>query len=741
MLQKYRITGMSCSACSAAVERAVKKCDGVSSVQVNLLANNMLCEYEEDKINDEAIIKAVENAGYGASVYSYADSVPEEEEKYTPIKTRLILSVALLVCLMYISMGHMLGLPLPGFISPHHNALGFCLAQLALALPIIYLNRKFYIGGYKALFKLHPNMDSLVALGSSASLIYGIVATVIIAAASSKGDSETVMKYVTNLYFEGSAMILTLVTVGKYLEDRSKKKTGSAIARLVDLTPKTATVIRDGEELTVPSEELKKGDIILVHPGESICVDGVVTEGNSSVDEAAITGESLPVEKKPGDRVVSASINQNGSFKMRAEKVGFETTLSKIIDLVESAGASKAPVSRLADKIAGIFVPVVMGISVLTAVIWALVSHDASLAFRCAVSVLVISCPCALGLATPVAITVAVGRCAQKGILIKSAQAIEALSSVDTVVLDKTGTVTKGRPEIAFTSCFGISEEEVKRIALSLEKNSEHPLADAVVRYCGSAEPYEITDFESVTGKGVSALIDGKRYYAGNEDFFESVGIDKDSVEDVSEIKEDGQSVIYIFDSQRVLAVLGAKDTIKPTSVEAIKQMKNLGLEVIMLTGDSESAAESIAKQAGITSYVSRVLPENKFTKIDEMKNSGKKVAMIGDGINDSPALVRADVGMAIGNGTDIAIDSADIVLTNGDLKSAADAIDFSRKTLLNIKENLFWAFFYNVICIPLAAGALYAPFGILLNPMIAAAAMSMSSLFVVTNALRLYKK
>lgn len=742
MLQKYRITGMSCSACSAAVERAVKKCNGVSSVQVNLLANNMLCEYEDGVISDEDIIKAVENAGYGASVYSYTDTVPEEEEKFTPIKKRLIWSAVLLLCLMYISMGHMAGLPLPDFISPHGNAFGFCLAQLVFALPIIYLNRKFYYNGYRSLFKLHPNMDSLVALGSSASLIYGIIATVIIFIAQKNGDEQTVMKYVENLYFEGSAMILTLVTVGKFLEERSKKKTGSAIARLVDLTPKSATVIRDGEEIILPTEQIVRGDIILVHPGESICVDGIVTEGSSSVDEAAITGESMPVEKKTGDRVISASINQNGSFKMRAEKVGFETTLSKIIDLVESAGASKAPVSRLADKIAGIFVPVVMGIAVITAVLWLVFSKDVSLAFRCAVSVLVISCPCALGLATPVAITVAVGRCAQKGILIKSAQAIETLSAVDTVVLDKTGTLTNGKPDIASALLINTDETELKRIALSLEKNSEHPLADAVVRYCENAQPYETEDFVSVTGKGVSALINGKKYFAGTELLLQNAGLSAESCEEkLTEIKADGQSLIYIFDEEKILAVLGAKDSVKATSVEAVREMKQAGLEAVMLTGDSESAAKSIASEVGIDSYVSRVLPENKFMKIDELKNAGKKVAMIGDGINDSPALVRADVGIAIGNGTDIAIDSADIVLMNSDLKSAADVISYSRKTMLNIKENLFWAFFYNVICIPLAAGALYAPFGILLNPMIAAAAMSVSSLFVVTNALRLYKK
>ena len=735
MLQKFRVSGMSCSACSAAVERAVSKCEGVESVQVNLLANNMLCEYDEGVTDDEKIIKAVENAGYGAAVYSYSESLPEEDEKYTPIKTRLIWSVVLLAALMYISMGHMAGLPLPHAVTPHGNALLFCIAQLVFTLPIIYLNRKFYFSGYKSLFKRHPNMDSLVALGSSASLIYGIISTVIIAISMKKGDMQAVEKYVGNLYFEGAAMILTLVTVGKFLEDRSKKKTGSAIAKLADMSPKTATVIVDGEEKSVPTEQLKKGDIILVRPGESIAVDGIVTEGSSSVDESAITGESIPVLKNAGDRVVGATVNQNGSFKMRAEKVGFETALAKIIDLVESAGASKANVSRLADKIAAVFVPVVMILSVITAALWLVFGRDVTLAFRCAVSVLVISCPCALGLATPVAITVAVGRCASKGILIKSAQAIETLSSVDTVVLDKTGTLTYGRPEIVSEKLFDINEGELKRIALSLEKNSEHPLADAVVRYCEGAEARETSDFTSVTGRGVSAVIDGVKYYAGTSAFAESIGLEVPSAE------QDGQSLIYIFSDEKLLAVLGARDEIKPSSIEAVAEMKKSGIDVIMLTGDSESAAKSVASKAGIDSFVARVLPEDKFVKVDELIKEGRKVAMIGDGINDSPALARADVGIAIGSGTDIAIDSADIVLTNSDLKSAADAVSYSKKTMTNIKENLFWAFFYNVICIPLAAGVLYAPFGLLLNPMIAAAAMSVSSLFVVTNALRLYKK
>ncbi|MBE6827171.1 MAG: cadmium-translocating P-type ATPase [Ruminococcaceae bacterium] len=742
MVQKYRITGMSCSACSAAVEKAVGKCEGVKDVRVNLLANNMLCEFDETLTDDSKIIKAVEDAGYGAGVFSYSDTLPAEEEKYTPIRTRLILSVVFLLLLMYVSMGHMAGLPLPHIMTPHGNALVFCLTQLFLALPVIYLNRKFYYSGFGTLFKRHPNMDSLVALGSAASLVYGIVSTVIIAVSMKKGDMQTVLEYASNLYFEGSAMILTLVTVGKFLEDRSKKKTGSALAKLIDLSPETATVIRDGKETVISAQDIVKGDIIVVRPGERICVDGEVTEGSSSVDESAITGESMPVSKTVGDSVISAGINLNGSFKMRAEKVGYETTLSKIIDLVESAGASKAPVSKTADKIAAVFVPVVMCISLLTAVIWLIFSRDVSLAFRCAVSVLVISCPCALGLATPVAVTVAVGRCAGKGIMIKSAEAIENLSSCNTVVLDKTGTVTKGRPEVVSAKYFSDKEEKIRSIALSLEKNSEHPVADAVVRYCEGAEEIKAENFVSESGKGISASADGERYYAGTEKYAVSLGIDMTPYREyINSLSADGQTLAFFFKEGSLLAVFGVKDEIKETSKQAVEKFKTEGLETVMLTGDNEGAASEIARKAGVDSYEANVMPEDKYLKVEQLRNDGRKVAMIGDGINDSPALAKADVGISVGNGTDIAIDSADIVLMKNDLLSAADAVSYSKKTMLNIKENLFWAFIYNVICIPVAAGALYPAFGILLNPMIAAGAMSLSSLFVVTNALRLYKK
>lgn len=742
MLQKYRITGMSCSACSSSIEKAMSKKEGVISAQVNLLANTMICEYDENVLNDDDIIKAVEAVGFGASIFTLGNNVVEEKEKYTPIKTRLICSCVLLAVLMYISMGHMIGLPIPHALTAHANPVLFSLVQLFLTLPVIYLNRKFYFSGFRALFKRSPNMDTLVAIGSCASLIYGIAATGIIIYGAVTNNPELTMKYAESLYFESAATILTLVTVGKYLEDGSKKKTGSAISKLVDLSPKTAIVIRDGKEIEIPTESIIKGDLIKIKPGGAIPVDGKVVSGSSSVDESAITGESIPVEKTVGDAVVSASINLNGTFTMSAEKVGFETTLSQIIDLVENASATKAPVSKLADKIAGVFVPAVMTISALTLIIWLIIGYPPSFAITCAVSVLVISCPCALGLATPVAITVAVGRCASKGILIKSAEAIENLNTVDTVVLDKTGTVTVGKPNITSAKLYSIEENEFKRIAHSLEQNSEHPLADAVIRYCENAETYEISDFESISGKGISGIINGRKYFAGTKEYIASLGIsEKDIENDIERFIADGQTVMVFADEERIIAILAASDEIKPTSIEAIKRLRDMKLDVIMLTGDNEGAAKIIADKAGIDHFIAKLKPEDKYLEIEKLQSQGKKVAMIGDGVNDSPALSLSDVGLAIGNGTDIAIDCADVVLTGGDLKSAAEAVSFSKKTMLNIKENLFWAFFYNVICIPLAAGAFYPAFGVSLSPMIGSAAMSLSSLFVVTNALRLYKK
>lgn len=742
MLQKYSVTGMSCSACSAAVDKSISKLDGVISVQVNLLAGAMICEYDEAVIDDERIISAVEAAGYGASVYTFGNAVPQPEEKYTPVKTRLIVSAVFLAVLMYISMGHMLSLPLPPFLHGVQNAIWFALFQLVLTLPIIYVNRKFYFSGFRALFKRSANMDTLVAIGSSAALIYALASTVIIAVGTYRQDVVLVEKYASNLYYESAAMILTLVTVGKFLEERSKKKTGYAVAKLVDLSPKTALVVRDGKEITIPVEEIVKGDIIIIKPGDSIPVDGTVISGSSFVNESAITGESLPVEKHIGDTVISACVNQNGSFNMVAEKVGFETTLAKIIDLVENASATKAPVSKLADKVSGIFVPVVMAIALITAVCWLVSGHSVGFSLSCAISVLVISCPCALGLATPVAITVSIGKCASKGILIKSAEAIENLGGIDTVVLDKTGTVTLGTPEVTDVIPIGIEKSEFIKIAAALESRSEHPLADAIVKYAGNEALPEASNFSSKTGKGVCAVINKKTCYGGNAEYMNELNISvSELISETDALQSDGKTVMYFSQGDSLIGIIAARDEIRSSSVEAVAEMKKLGLDVIMLTGDNKKSASAIAAAASIDTVISEVLPEEKFAEIDNLKSQGKKVAMVGDGINDSPALVRADVGMAIGNGTDIAIDAADIVLMQSNLRSAAEAIAFSRKTMTNIKENLFWAFFYNVVCIPLAAGVFYPSFGIALSPMIGAAAMSLSSLFVVGNALRLYKK
>lgn len=744
MLQKYRITGMSCSACSSSVERTVSHLDGVASAQVNLLANTMLCEYDENILDDNTIIKAIEGIGFGAAVYVPHSEIPQEKEKYTPIKPRLIISIVFLCILMYVSMGHMAGLPLPHFLHGTENAFWFALIQLILTLPVIYVNRKFYFNGYRSLFKRSPNMDTLVAVGSSAALIYGIAATVIIGIGSFGGNTALTEKYASNLYFESAAMILTLVTVGKYLESRSKSKTGSAIAKLIDLAPKTAIVLKDGVQKTVPVEDIVKGDIIVIKPGTSIPVDGIVIDGNSTVDESALTGESIPVEKSSGSRVLSASINKNGSFTMKAEKVGFETTLSKIIDLVENASATKAPIAGLADKIAGIFVPVVMSISLITLVGWLLGGYGLEFALNCAISVLVISCPCALGLATPVAITVSIGRCASKGILIKSAEAIENLEKSTTIVLDKTGTVTNGDPEVTDAISFGIEKNELLSIAASLEKNSEHPLADAICEYAkdNGISLYDISGFKSETGKGISADINGKYYFGGNSKYMSALGIDISAHNStVKTLSESGKTVMFFAEEDSLIGIIAAADTIKPTSRNAVSKLREMGLEVIMLTGDNEVTAKAIAKNAGIDKVIAGVLPDGKDSEILRLQQQGEKVIMVGDGINDSPALVRADTGIAIGDGTDIAIDSADVVLMNSDLENVPEAVSFSKRTIKNIKENLFWAFFYNVICIPVAAGVLYPALGVSLSPMIGAAAMSLSSLFVVGNALRLYRK
>ena len=744
--KKFSVTGMSCAACSAAVEKAVGRLDGVESAQVNLLAKSMVCVYDESKTGADAVIAAVEKAGFGAAELAERDraAAPKKEKAaagdgFTAIRTRLWVSIVFLVLLMYVSMGHMLGLPLPGFLHGTQNALPFAFLQFLLTLPVLYVNRKFYFNGFRALAHRAPNMDSLVAVGSAAAMLYGVIAIFMIGAALGRGDWDTVERYRTNLYFESAAMILTLVTVGKFLEERSKGKTGAAIAKLLDLSPKTATVLRDGEERVIPAEEILTGDVVLLKPGERVPVDGVVLEGSSAVDQSALTGESIPVTKDEGKAVMSASVNMTGFLKIRATRVGQDTTLARIVALVEEASSSKAPISKLADKVSGIFVPAVMAIAVVAGAAWLLAGRSVEDALNACISVLVISCPCALGLATPVAIMVSTGRCAQMGILIKSAEALELLHAADTVVLDKTGTITVGKPSV--TDVVECASGRLLPVAAALEKKSGHPLADAVVRYAADAEPAEVSEFTDVTGKGIRGVIDGRICYGGSGAYMEELGVDVSTVrEQAQRFAEDGKTPLFFACETELLGVIAAADTVKETSAAAIRRMKADGCEVIMLTGDNETTANAVRRKLDLDRVIADVLPQDKERVVRELQAEGRKVIMVGDGINDSPALARADIGIAIGSGADIAVEEADVVLMKSDLNDVPTAIECSRQTMRNIKQNLFWAFFYNTLGIPLAAGALYPVWGITLNPMIGAAAMSLSSLFVVTNALRLYR-
>ena len=744
--KKFSVTGMSCAACSAAVEKAVGRLDGVESAQVNLLAKSMVCVYDESKTGADAVIAAVEKAGFGAAELAERErtAAPKKEKAaagdgFTAIRTRLWVSIVFLALLMYVSMGHMLGLPLPGFLHGTQNALPFAFLQFLLTLPVLYVNRKFYFNGFRALAHRAPNMDSLVAVGSAAAMLYGVIAIFMIGAALGRGDWDTVERYRTNLYFESAAMILTLVTVGKFLEERSKGKTGAAIAKLLDLSPKTATVLRDGEERVIPAEEILTGDVVLLKPGERVPVDGVVLEGSSAVDESALTGESIPVTKDEGKAVMSASVNMTGFLKIRATRVGQDTTLARIVALVEEASSSKAPISKLADKVSGIFVPAVMAIAVVAGAAWLLAGRSVEDALNACISVLVISFPCALGLATPVAIMVSTGRCAQMGILIKSAEALELLHAADTVVLDKTGTITVGKPSV--TDVVECAPERLLPVAAALEKKSGHPLADAVVRYAADAEPAEVSAFTDVTGKGIRGIIDGRPCYGGSGAYMEELGVDVSAVrEQAQRFAEDGKTPLFFACETELLGVIAAADTVKETSAAAIRRMKADGCEIIMLTGDNETTANAVRRKLDLDRVIADVLPQDKERVVRELQAEGRKVIMVGDGINDSPALARADIGIAIGSGADIAVEEADVVLMKSDLNDVPTAIECSRQTMRNIKQNLFWAFFYNTLGIPLAAGALYPVWGITLNPMIGAAAMSLSSLFVVTNALRLYR-
>lgn len=754
--EQFTITGMTCSACSARVEKAVAKVDGTKDVSVNLLTNSMQLEYDEAKTSVPAIIKAVVDAGYGASVkgkQAATKAAPQEDpvkKSIDEMKHRLVWSIAFLLPTMYISMHglfeKLFGLPVPQIIGAvfdgPENAIIFAFSQFLLVLPIMYLNRRYYIAGFRNLFRGAPNMDSLVGMGSMAAALFGAFAIFRMGWGFGHGDMALVQEYSTNLYFESAGMIVTLITVGKYLEARAKGQTSKALEKLMDLAPKQACVVRGGVEQVIPAEELVAGDEVIVRPGERIPADGMVLSGTTSVDESAITGEPIPVEKQAGDKVTSATINKQGSIHFSAERVGEDTTISQIIRLVDEASASKAPIARMADKIAGVFVPAVIAIAVLAGAVWLAMGASVEFAFSIAICILVISCPCALGLATPVAIMVGTGKGAENGILIKSGEALEIAQSVDTVVMDKTGTITEGRPVVTdITTVNGVSEQEFLAIAAGLEKGSEHPLAEAVMtaaRERGIA-PKAMTDFKALFGRGVEAEADGHVYAAGNDKLMAEKGIDLTPYEaHLASLADDGCTPLIFAEDDRVIGILAAADVEKATSREAIARFRAMGIDVVMLTGDNARTAEAIRRRMDIPKVIAGVLPENKAEHIKKLQAEGHRVAMIGDGINDAPALAQADLGMAIGAGTDVAIESADAVLMKSDLLDAVSAIRLSKAVLKNIKENLFWALIYNVTCIPLAAGILYPAFGIKLSPVIGAAAMSLSSVCVVMNALRL---
>lgn len=745
----YDITGMSCSACSARIERTLNKLDGTHEVAVNLLKNSMKITYDEQLLNTNAIVQAVEKTGYGA--FPKVNETKEKNEIVIPkkgdselkeMRKRLVISMIFAVPLFYISMGHMFNWPLPDFLMGMENAVSFAFIQFLLLIPVVFVNIKYYKTGFKTLFQGSPNMDSLIALGSGAAIVYGIYAIFKIGYGFGHNDMMMVHHFAMDLYFESAAMILALITLGKYFEARAKGRTSDAIKKLMDLSPKTARVIRNGIEQEVSIDDVVIDDEIIVKTGESIPVDGVLIEGSGSVDESALTGESIPVDKKAGSLVMGATINRSGIFTMKATKIGNDTALSQIIRLVDEATSSKAPIAKMADKVSGIFVPVVIAIAVLSTIVWLVLGQSFEFALSIGISVLVISCPCALGLATPTAIMVGTGKGAENGILIKSAEALEITHSIDTVVLDKTGTVTEGKPKVVgVVADDDLSDKEFLSLAGSLEKMSEHPLAQAIVNECKEKhiEFLKVEDFQQIAGGGILGIILGTKIYAGNEKLIKNYINDaEDWFEIGREFADNGMTPLYFSDDKKILGIVALADTIKPTSQKAVQKLQNLGINVVMLTGDNNRTAQAIQKEVGIKKVISDVLPQDKEEVIRELQNEGHKVAMVGDGINDAPALARADVGIAIGAGTDIAMESADIVLMKSDLLDTVTAIQLSKAVIRNIKQNLFWAFFYNAIGIPVAAGLFYLSFSLKLNPMIGAAAMSLSSVCVVSNALRL---
>ncbi len=743
MKEKYNITGMTCSACSAHVTKAVAKVNGVKNVNVNLLSNSMVVEYD-DAVSSSDIISAVTEAGYGAEIEN--NKVTSKQTQKLPYDTelenmrkRLVISFIFFIPVMYLSMGSMVGLPQFSFFKHYEGSFNYAFTLFLITIPVLIVNRKYFINGFKALFNKAPNMDSLVALGSSAAVIYGIFAIYKIVHGYTYQETSIVMKYSHDLYFESAVTILTLITLGKYLETKSKRRTRDAVEKLISLTPKTAIVEKDGKEVTVAYDDIQAGNIIVVKPGGIIACDGIIISGAASIDESAITGESIPVEKKQGDKVISATINKTGHIRFKALKVGKDTTLSQIISLVEDAANSKAPISKLADKISGIFVPIVIVIALISGIFWLYMGESYEFALSIAISVLVISCPCALGLATPVAIMVGTGKGAEHGILIKSAESLEMAHNIKAVALDKTGTITEGKMKVVNIQSFKYSQNDLLQLAYSMEVKSEHPVSKAIVEKAEELQCklLNVENFTSYSGLGISCTINNITYYAGNRKFILDNNIDITKISNML-LPDKAVAPVYIADNNEVIGIIYVADTIKESSIEAVKGFREQGIDVYMLTGDNKETAEHIANQAGINNVYAELLPQDKENIIKEIQKKGIKTAMVGDGINDAPALMRSDLGIAIGAGTDVALESADIILIKNNLLDALTAVKLSHATIKNIKTNLFWAFFYNIIGIPVAAGIFYKSFGITLNPMIAAAAMSFSSIFVVTNALRL---